>query len=93
MSIDAMVLGAMLRLARRRKAADVEAVALRVGAPASAVRASMRRLDIGGLVERRLSGPPRLTMAGFAVAVALLPARPKRASRASASGVCAVRAA
>jgi Mn-dependent DtxR family transcriptional regulator len=81
MSIDVMVLGAMLRLARRRKAADMGAVALRVGASQAAVRASLRRLDGSGLVERRLSEPPRLTMEGLAVAVALLPQRGTRTGR------------
>lgn len=79
MSIDIMVLRAMLRLARRRKAADEGEVALRVGGSRASVRAAFRRLDAGGLVERRLTQPPRLTMAGFAVAVALLPERPARA--------------
>lgn len=81
MSIDIMVLRAMLRLARRRKAADEGEVAVRVGGSPGSVRAALRRLDAGGLVERRLSEPPRLTMAGFAVAVALLPERPAQASK------------
>jgi DNA-binding IclR family transcriptional regulator len=79
MSIDTMVLGAMLRLARRRKAADVGEVAVRAGCSPAGVRASLRRLDSRGLVERRLSQPPRLTLAGLAVAVACLPRRPVRA--------------
>lgn len=78
MSIDTMVLRAMLRLARRRQAADVGEVALRVGGSASDVRAALRRLDSGGLVERRLSEAPRLTLAGLAVAVATLPERARR---------------
>jgi len=73
MSIEVIVLGAMLRLARRRKAADPSALALRVGVSDAAVRTALRRLDGQGLVERRLSHPPRLTMEGFALAVALLP--------------------
>ncbi len=80
MSIEVMVLRAMLRLARRRKGADPGALALRVGAPDAAVRSALRRLDGQGLVERRLDQPPRLTMEGFAVAVALLP-QPARAAR------------
>jgi hypothetical protein len=85
MSIEAMVLGAMLRLARRRKAADPSAVALRVRATEAEVRAALRRLDRRGLVERRLSHPPRLTMEGFAVAVALLPRHPARMALAPAA--------
>jgi DNA-binding Lrp family transcriptional regulator len=69
---DAKVLRALLRLARRRLAADIEAIVLRVGASPAAVRAALRRLDAQGLLER---GPTiRLTMAGLALAVALLPA-------------------
>lgn len=82
MSIDIMILRAMLRLARRRKAADEGEVAVRVGGSAGQVRAALRRLDARGLVERRLTSPPRLTMAGFAVAVALLPAQPARPEQA-----------
>jgi Mn-dependent DtxR family transcriptional regulator len=73
MTFDTMVLRVMLRLARRREAADLDAVAVRLGAPAAAVRVSMRRLDAGGLVERRGGQAPRLTLAGFALAVSLLP--------------------
>jgi Mn-dependent DtxR family transcriptional regulator len=72
MSIEATVLRAMLRVARRREAADEEALAARVGDPAE-VRDAIRRLDAAGLVERRGRAAPRLTMAGLAVAVGLLP--------------------
>ncbi|MGH7439628.1 MAG: hypothetical protein ACRENE_28390 [Polyangiaceae bacterium] len=97
MSIEVLVLGAMLRLARARKEANLGEITLRVGSSRGAVRAALRRLDARGLVERRLSGtatatatataaglPPRLTFEGFAVAVALLPARPSRVVRAVA---------
>ena len=73
MSIDAMVLRAMLRLARRREAAEEDAIAVRVGGSQGKVRASLRRLEADGLVERRVRQAPRLTMAGLAIAVALLP--------------------
>jgi DNA-binding IclR family transcriptional regulator len=73
MNTDAMVLRALLRLARRRLPADDEAIVVRVGAAKGAVHAAIRRLDAQGLVERRPS--PRLTMAGLAVAVAMLPAQ------------------
>jgi hypothetical protein len=80
MSIDAAVLRAMLRVARRREAADEEALVARVGDPGE-VRAALRRLDAKGLVERRGPQAPRLTMAGLAVAVGLLPASASRARR------------
>jgi hypothetical protein len=73
MSLDAMVLGIMLRLARRREPADEEALTLRSGAPPSAIRAVLRRLEAAGWVERRARAAPRLTFAGFAIAVARLP--------------------
>jgi predicted transcriptional regulator len=70
---DVMVLRAMLRLARRRQEAGDGEIAVRVNRPPSAIRASVRRLEQLGLVERRGASTPRLTMAGFALAVALLP--------------------
>jgi len=85
MTFDERVLGAMLRLARRREAADDEQVALRVGGMASDVRAAMRRLRACGLVETRLGRSARLTLQGLAVAVALLPARGARRARPAAS--------
>jgi Mn-dependent DtxR family transcriptional regulator len=90
MSIDITVLRALLRLSRRREAADTDSIVLRSGAAAASVRASLRRLEALGLVEQRLERGPRLTMQGLAAAVALLPAaaaktakHPKRASRAA----------
>jgi Mn-dependent DtxR family transcriptional regulator len=80
MNFDAMVLRAMLRLARRRQGAGEAEIALRVGKARDAVRAALRRLDGQGLVERRPHGPPRLTMGGLALALALLP-KPAQASR------------
>jgi Mn-dependent DtxR family transcriptional regulator len=73
MNLDAMVLRAMLRLARRRQDADEAEIALRVGEGPHAIRAALRRLDGLGLVERRPRGAPRLTMGGLALALALLP--------------------
>jgi Mn-dependent DtxR family transcriptional regulator len=80
---DVMVLRAMLRLARRRQAANDGEIAVRVSRPPSAVRSAVRRLGELGLVERRDQGAPRLTMSGFALAIALLPgaARPSKAVR------------
>jgi Mn-dependent DtxR family transcriptional regulator len=89
MNCDAMVLRAMLRLARRREDADESSLALRVNEPPHAVRAALRRLDDQGLVEARPGAAPRLTMGGLAVALALIPgaartARPaQRAPRAA----------
>jgi Mn-dependent DtxR family transcriptional regulator len=83
MSIEAAVLRAMLRLARRREAADAEALAVRLGGSAAAVRAAIRRLDAAGLVERRAGDAPRLTMSGLAVAVGLLPASASGKGRSS----------
>jgi len=71
-AFDAMILRAMLRLARRRQEADDGEIAVRVCQPPSAVRGGLRRLDALGLVERR-EASTRLTMQGFALAVALLP--------------------
>jgi Mn-dependent DtxR family transcriptional regulator len=82
MSIELTVLRAMLRVARRREAADVEALAVRVGGSPAEVRDALRLLDAAGLVERRGRSAPRMTMAGLAVAVGLLPAA--RAGRRSA---------
>jgi DNA-binding IclR family transcriptional regulator len=73
MNTDAMVLRALLRLARRRLLADEAAIVLRVGAPPAQVRGALRRLDARGLVER--GAKLRLTMGGFALAIALLPRR------------------
>jgi DNA-binding Lrp family transcriptional regulator len=69
----------MLRLSRRRLAADAEAIGERVGASEEAVRDALRRLDREGFVERRGPLPPRLTLVGFGVALASLPARAKQA--------------
>lgn len=83
MSIELTVLRAMLRVARRREAADEEALAVRAGGSEAEVRDALRRLDAAGLVERRGGSAPRMTMAGLAVAVGLLPAaaRSRRSAR------------
>lgn len=80
MNSDAMVLRAMLRLARRRQPAEDSEIALRVGKSATSVRASLRRLDALGLVEPRTNGAARLTMAGLALALAMLPGAACRTS-------------
>ncbi len=85
MNDDQMVLGAMLRLARRRIEANTEELLERVVLDPSRLRASLARLDVAGLAERRVSGA-RLTMAGVAVAVALRPNRVSLARPAQRSG-------
>jgi Mn-dependent DtxR family transcriptional regulator len=82
MNSDAMVLRAMLRLARRRLAAHEREIAIRVGQSVASVRASLRRLDSIGLVERGGPMGARLTMDGLALALAMLPraAHPPKAA-------------
>jgi hypothetical protein len=87
MSYDFQLLGAMLRLARRREAADVDALLIRTSGSRADVRASLRRLEAANLVERLGEARARLTLAGFAVAVAT------RSQRARATGQVARRAA
>ncbi len=74
MNDDNMVLGAMLRLARHRVEANTDELFERVHLDGARIRASLARLDAASLVERRGSGA-RLTMTGFAVALALRPRR------------------
>jgi RIO-like serine/threonine protein kinase len=78
MNDDNVVLGAMLRLARHRIEASPDELFERVHLDLARIRSSLARLDVASLVERRSSGA-RLTMAGFAVAVALRPRRIQRA--------------
>lgn len=71
-SLEIEVLRAMLRLARRRSAPSLEAILIRVPSPAdeASVRASLKRLVSANLVHVTPKGP-RLTLTGFAVAVAM----------------------
>ena len=71
-SLEVEVLRAMLRLARRRTAPTIEAILLRTPPPANAdaVKHSLRTLIRAELVHVTPKGP-RLTLAGFAVAVAM----------------------
>jgi hypothetical protein len=71
MGYDFQLLGAMLRLARRREAADVDGLLLRTSGSRADIRASLRRLEGANLVERLGEERARLTLAGFAVAVAI----------------------
>jgi hypothetical protein len=69
-SLEVDVLRAMLRLARRRTTPSIEAILLRVPADEPAVRQSLRTLIRANLVHVTPKGP-RLTLVGFAVAVAM----------------------
>ncbi len=81
MNDETLVLGAMLRLARRGVLATVDELHERVGADRARIRSALARLDNAGLVERQTSAA-RLTMSGLATSVALRPARaPSRAVR------------
>jgi hypothetical protein len=80
MNKDARVLGVLLRLARRRQPAYDDEVLARICATAGEMRSSLRRLRRAELVQISRRGLPQLTLAGFAMAVALLPARPRRDS-------------
>jgi Mn-dependent DtxR family transcriptional regulator len=70
MGYDFQLLGAMLRLARRREAADVDGLHIRTRGSRADVRAALRRLEAADLVERLGDERARLTLAGLAVAVA-----------------------
>lgn len=85
MNDDQRVLGVMLRLARRRIEANAEELLVRVGFDPPRLRISLGRLDAAGLVERRVSGA-KLTMAGFAVALAIRPNRALLARPAPGAG-------
>ena len=67
---DARILGAMLRLARKRESARIDALVDRVGGTRAEMRAALRLLEGQGLVERAESETARLTFVGFAIAVA-----------------------
>jgi hypothetical protein len=67
---DARILGAMLRLARKREAARIDALVDRVGGTRAEMRAALRGLEGQGLVERVEEETARLTFVGFAIAVA-----------------------
>lgn len=69
MSTETDVLRALLRLARRRTPPTIEQVLLRVRGEEADIRLALRSLADSGLVQRGPLGL-RLSMAGFAVAVA-----------------------
>jgi DNA-binding IclR family transcriptional regulator len=82
MNDETLVLGAMLRLARRGLEGTVDELFERVGTDVSRIRSALARLDAAGLVERRNTGA-RLTMAGLARSVALRPAPTRACGRAA----------
>lgn len=63
------VMSALLRLARRRELGTESALLERFSGDADVLRVTLRELDRAGIVER-LPSHARLTMMGFAVAVA-----------------------
>jgi DNA-binding IclR family transcriptional regulator len=69
MSLEIDVLRALLRLARRRTPPTLEQLVVRVGGDAADVRRALASLARSGLVQRTPAGV-RLSLAGFAVAVA-----------------------
>jgi DNA-binding IclR family transcriptional regulator len=76
MRFDVMILRAMLRLARRRQGAELGALQERVGGTRAQIRAGVRRLERAGLVFRdRSTESARLTLEGFAVALATIAAK------------------
>jgi DNA-binding IclR family transcriptional regulator len=72
MKDETLVLGAMLRMARRGREASIDELYERVGTDRARIRCALARLDRAGLVERR-NERVRLTMSGLAVSVALRP--------------------
>src|SRR5688572_1938086 len=76
MSLEIDVLRAMLRLARRRTVPTVEQILLRVPADEPAIRRTLGALKKGGLVDDTPKGP-RLSLTGFAIAVAFAQRAPK----------------
>jgi DNA-binding IclR family transcriptional regulator len=81
MTPEIAVLRALLRLARRRTPATLDEILVRVGIEAPAARRALASLARAGLVHRTVQGP-RLTLAGFAVAVAVAASAPPSSSRA-----------
>lgn len=86
MQPEIAVLRALLRLARRRTPATLEQILLRVGVDAPAARRALASLARAGLVHRTPEGP-RLTLPGFAVAVATAASVPGTAKRAAPARV------
>jgi DNA-binding IclR family transcriptional regulator len=77
MSPEIAVLRALLRLARRRTPASLDEILVRVGVDAPSARRALASLARAGLVHRTVHGP-RLTLSGFAIAVATAAAVPAK---------------
>ncbi len=77
MNYEHSILRALLRLARRRSAADSERLLDRVGGTTAELRDALRRLEADGFVARMTEDNVRLTMPGLAVAVASIAGRRK----------------
>ena len=75
MNYEHSILRALLRLARRRSAADIGRLLDRVGGTTAELRDALRRLETGGFVDRRAEDNVRLTLPGLAVAVASIAGR------------------
>lgn len=87
MDYEHSILRALLRLARRRAVADGTDLMDRVGGSQAELRDALRRLEAGGLVDRRSETDVRLTLPGLAVAVASVAGRrrrPRKQDRSSA---------
>ena len=78
-SLELDVLRAFLRLARRRVPPTTEQLLLRVPADAPLLKKTLSKLVEGGLVNLTPKGP-RLSLTGFAVAVAFAP-QPRAVTR------------
>lgn len=70
MNYETEVLKAILRLSRRRNAAEADSILVRVGGQLSDLRAALRKLEQSGLVNRIGDTGGSLTLPGLAVAVA-----------------------
>ncbi len=70
MNYETEVLKAILRLSRRRNAAEADSILVRVGGQLSDLRAALRKLEQSGLINRIGDTGGSLTLPGLAVAVA-----------------------
>lgn len=94
MNVEIDTLRALLRLARRRTPPTLEQLLVRVGGEEDDVRRALGSLAERGLVQRTPAGL-RLSLAGFAVAVALADRskapRPRNAPKAASEPAPLVR--
>ena len=78
MNYETEVLKAILRLSRRRNAAEADSILVRVGGQLSDLRVALRKLEQSGLVNRVGDTGGTLTLPGLAVAVAAAATKPPR---------------